>query len=109
ATAGTFRFSNASAWASNLLDIELVKDLRGMVDAIGGTVNSEAADIAARLQAITADGKITATEIVGLIQQAQVSGLVIIQTVLNQIRDVVNGNVVTPINNIVPTSSPGLA
>ncbi|EIV43932.1 hypothetical protein MA3A0930R_5467, partial [Mycobacteroides abscessus 3A-0930-R] len=101
ATAGTFRFSNASAWASNLLDIELVKDLRGMVDAIGGTVNSEAADIAARLQAITADGKITATEIVGLIQQAQVSGLVIIQTVLNQIRDVVNGNVVTPINNIV--------
>ncbi|NOR97296.1 hypothetical protein [Mycobacteroides abscessus] len=101
ATAGTFRFSNASAWASNLLDLRLVKDLREMVDAVGGAVNSGVHDIEERLQAITADGKITATEIVGLIQQAQVSGLVIIQTVLNQIRDVVNGNVVTPINNIV--------
>ncbi|SIH93652.1 Bacteriophage protein [Mycobacteroides abscessus subsp. abscessus] len=101
ATAGTFRFSNASAWASNLLDIELVKDLRGMVDAVGGTVNSEAADIAARLQAITADGKITASEIVGLIQQAQVSGLAIMQTVINQILDILNGNIVTPINSLV--------
>ncbi|WP_194786933.1 autotransporter outer membrane beta-barrel domain-containing protein [Mycobacteroides abscessus] len=101
ATAGTFRFSNASAWASNLLDLGLVKDLREMVDAIGGVVNSEAANIEARLQAITADGKITASEIQGLIQQAQVSGLVIIQTVLNQIRDVINGLVVTPVNSIV--------
>lgn len=101
ATAGTFRFSNASAWASNLLDLNLVKDLRQMVDAIGGVVNSEAANIEARLQAITADGKITASEIQGLIQQAQVSGLVIIQTVLNQIRDVINGLVVTPVNSIV--------
>ncbi|ORA55168.1 hypothetical protein [Mycobacteroides franklinii] len=101
ATAGTFRFSNASAWASNLLDLSLVKDLREMVDAIGGAVNSEVANITARLQAITADGKITASEIQGLIQQAQVSGLVIIQTVLNQIKDVINGLVVTPINGIV--------
>lgn len=101
ATAGTFRFSNASAWASNLLDLGLVKDLRGMVDAVGGTVNSEAADIAARLQAITADGKITASEIVGLIQQAQVSGLAIMQTVINQILDILNGNIVTPINSLV--------
>ncbi|WP_394334194.1 glycine-rich domain-containing protein [Mycobacteroides abscessus] len=67
ATAGTFRFSNASAWASNLLDLGLVKDLREMVDAIGGVVNSEAANIEARLQAITADGKITASEILGLL------------------------------------------
>lgn len=101
ATAGTFRFSNASAWASNLLDLGLVKDLREMVDAIGGVLNSEAANIEARLQAITADGKITASEIEGLIQQAQVSGLVIIQTVLNQIRDVINGLIVTPVNSIV--------
>lgn len=101
ATAGTFRFSNASSWASNLLDLGLVKDLREMVDAIGGVVNSEAANIEARLQAITADGKITASEIEGLIQQAQVSGLVIIQTVLNQIRDVINGLIVTPVNSIV--------
>lgn len=101
ATAGTFRFSNASAWASNLLDLGLVKDLREMVDAIGGSVNSEVATIEARLQAITADGKITASEIEGLIQQAQVSGLVVIQTVLNQIKDVINGLVVTPINGIV--------
>ena len=101
ATAGTFRFSNASSWASNLLDLGLVKDLREMVDAIGGVVNSEAANIEARLQAITADGKITASEIQGLIQQAQVSGLVIIQTVLNQIRDVINGLIVTPVNSIV--------
>lgn len=101
ATAGTFRFSNASAWASNLLDLGLVKDLREMVDAIGGVVNSEAANIEDRLQAITADGKITASEIEGLIQQAQVSGLVIIQTVLNQIRDVINGLIVTPVNSIV--------
>ncbi|CPX21232.1 Uncharacterised protein [Mycobacteroides abscessus] len=72
-----------------------------MVDAIGGTVNSEVADITARLQAITADGKITVTEFEGLIQQAQVAGLVIIQTVLNQIRDVINGLVVTPVNSIV--------
>lgn len=67
ATAGTFRFSNASAWASNLLDLGLVKDLREMVDAIGGVVNSEAANIEDRLQAITADGKITAEEIIGLL------------------------------------------
>ena len=101
ATAGTFRFSNASAWASNLLDIDLVEDLRGMVDAIGGTVNSAVADIQERLQAITADGKITASEIVGLIQQAQVSGLAIMQTVINQILDILNGNIVTPINSLV--------
>lgn len=101
ATAGTFRFSNASAWASNLLDLGLVKDLREMVDAIGGVVNSEAANIGARLQAITADGKITASEIVGLIQQAQVSGLAIMQTVINQILDILNGNIVTPINSLV--------
>ncbi|WP_255802190.1 hypothetical protein [Mycobacteroides abscessus] len=101
ATAGTFRFSNASAWASNLLDLGLVKDLREMVDAIGGTVNSEAANIEDRLKAITADGKITASEIVGLIQQAQVSGLAIMQTVINQILDILNGNIVTPINSLV--------
>ncbi|WP_255801156.1 hypothetical protein [Mycobacteroides abscessus] len=101
ATAGTFRFSNASAWASNLLDIDLVEDLRGMVDAIGGTVNSAVADIQERLQAITADGKITGSEIVGLIQQAQVSGLAIMQTVINQILDILNGNIVTPINSLV--------
>lgn len=101
ATAGTFRFSNASAWASNLLDLGLVKDLREMVDAIGGVVNSEAANIEARLQAITADGKITASEIEGLIQQAQVSGLAIIQTIINQILDILNGNIVTPINSLV--------
>lgn len=101
ATAGTFRFSNASAWASNLLDLGLVKDLREMVDAIGGSVNSEVATIEARLQAITADGKITASEIVGLIQQAQVSGLAIMQTVINQILDILNGNIVTPINSLV--------
>lgn len=101
ATAGTFRFSNASAWASNLLDLGLVKDLREMVDAIGGVVNSEAANIEDRLKAITADGKITASEIVGLIQQAQVSGLAIMQTVINQILDILNGNIVTPINSLV--------
>lgn len=101
ATAGTFRFSNASSWASNLLDLGLVKDLREMVDAIGGVVNSEAANIQARLQAITADGKITASEIQGLIQQAQVSGLAIIQTIINQILDILNGNIVTPINSLV--------
>ncbi|MFV8236320.1 hypothetical protein [Mycobacteroides chelonae] len=101
ATAGTFRFSNASAWASNLLDLGLVKDLREMVDAIGGVLNSEAANIEARLQAITADGKITASEIEGLIQQAQVSGLTIMQTVINQILDILNGNIVTPINSLV--------
>ncbi|CPR84656.1 MULTISPECIES: hypothetical protein [Mycobacteroides] len=101
ATAGTFWFSNASAWASNLLDLGLVKDLREMVDAIGGSVNSEVATIEARLQAITADGKITASEIVGLIQQAQVSGLAIMQTVINQILDILNGNIVTPINSLV--------
>ncbi|MBE5489627.1 hypothetical protein E3G71_002144 [Mycobacteroides abscessus] len=101
ATAGTFRFSNASAWASNLLDLGLVKDLREMVDAIGGVVNSEAANIEARLQAITADGKITVSELEGLIQQAQVSGLTIMQTVINQILDILNGNIVTPINSLV--------
>lgn len=72
-----------------------------MVDAIGGTVNSAVADIQERLQAITADGKITASEIVGLIQQAQVSGLAIMQTVINQILDILNGNIVTPINSLV--------
>lgn len=101
ATAGTFRFSNASAWASNLLDLGLVKDLREMVDAVGGVANSEAANIQARLQAIAADGKITVSELEGLIQQAQVSGLTIMQTVINQILDILNGNIVTPINSLV--------
>lgn len=101
ATAGTFRFSNASVWASNLLDLNLVKDLREMVDAVGGAVNSGIHDIETRLQAITAGGKVLVTQFEGLIQQAQVSGLVIIQTVLNQIRDVINGLVVTPVNSIV--------
>lgn len=101
ATAGTFRFSNASSWGSNLLNLRLVKDLRELVDAIGGEVNSGVADIQARLQAITADGKITASEIVGLIQQAQVSGVAIMQTVINQILDILNGNIVTPINSLV--------
>ncbi|MFV8181870.1 hypothetical protein ACNQQN_24915 [Mycobacteroides chelonae] len=39
-------------------------------------------------------------EIVGLIQQV-VSGLAIIQTVINQILDILNGNIVTPINSLV--------
>ncbi len=101
ATAGNVWFSNARPWASNLLDLELVTDLREMVDAIGGSVNSEVANIEARLQAITSDGKITASELVGLIQQAQVSGLAIMQTVINQILDILNGNIVTPINSLV--------
>lgn len=101
ATAGTFWFSNASAWASNLLDLRLVKDLREMVDAVGGAVNSGVHDIEERLRAITADGKITVTEFEGLIQQAQVSGLAIMQTVINQILDILNGNIVTPINSLV--------
>ncbi|SLC02141.1 hypothetical protein [Mycobacteroides abscessus] len=101
ATAGTFRYSNAASWASNLLDLGAIKDLREMVDAVGGAVNSGVHDIEERLQAITADGKITATEIVGLIQQAQVSGLAIMQTIINQILDILNGNIVTPINSLV--------
>ncbi|SLC65620.1 Uncharacterised protein [Mycobacteroides abscessus subsp. massiliense] len=36
-----------------------------------------------------------------MIQQAQVSGLAIMQTVINQILDILNGNIVTPINSLV--------
>lgn len=80
ATAGTFRFSNALAWASNLLDLSLVKDLREMVDALGGAVNSGVSEIEARLQAIGADGKIDAADLenladIGEIAVSKITGL----------------------------------
>lgn len=66
ATAGNVWISNVRPWASNLLDLELVDGLRGVVDAIGGAIGSGVAEIEDRLRAIGADGKIDAADLENL-------------------------------------------
>lgn len=99
ASGGPVHFSNVASVMSNLGPV--LGKFRSFFDAIGGQANSGIVQFEQRFAAITADGKITASEIVGLIQQAQVSGLAIMQTVINQILDILNGNIVTPINSLV--------
>ncbi|MBE5500474.1 hypothetical protein [Mycobacteroides abscessus] len=99
ASGGPVHFSNVASVMSNLGPV--LGKFRSFFDAIGGQANSGIVQFEQRFAAITADGKITASEIEGLIQQAQVSGLAIIQTIINQILDILNGNLVTPINSLV--------
>ncbi|MDM2398175.1 hypothetical protein PP613_03975 [Mycobacteroides abscessus] len=65
ATAGRIHFSNVTSVMSNLGP--LLGKFRSIFDTLGGKANSDIADFEQRFAAITADGKITAEEIIGLL------------------------------------------
>lgn len=65
ATAGTVHYSNVTTVMSNLGPV--LGAFRSFFDAIGGEVNSGISQFEQRFAAITADGKITASEILGLL------------------------------------------
>lgn len=65
ATAGRVHFSNVTSVMSNLGP--LLGKWRSFFDTIGGQTNSGIAEFEQRFAAITADGKITAEEIIGLL------------------------------------------
>ncbi|MGC7272814.1 hypothetical protein RA983_20985, partial [Mycobacteroides abscessus subsp. abscessus] len=65
ATAGRIHFSNVTSVMSNLGP--LLGKWRSFFDTLGGKANSDIADFEQRFAAITADGKITAEEIIGLL------------------------------------------
>ncbi|WP_457149588.1 hypothetical protein [Mycobacteroides abscessus] len=128
ATAGVIRFSNARSWMTNLAGQDLIKDLpadladlaAGIADTVvqlasklaqgdfegflaalmnGGATSNSA--IRNKFQFLDAAGKFDATKLLGLIAQAQVDGLATIQTIINQILDILNGIIVTPVNSLV--------
>ncbi|MFD6197181.1 hypothetical protein ACFWE3_10805 [Mycobacteriaceae bacterium NPDC060252] len=104
ATAGVVRFSNVTSVMSNLGP--LLGKFRSFFDAIGGQSNSDIAQFEQRFAAITADGKITASEILGLLGLGNIPTLPQIKiedlsTTFNQLEDIYDGVVVTPINAFV--------
>ncbi|MGC7323182.1 hypothetical protein RBA16_27180, partial [Mycobacteroides abscessus subsp. massiliense] len=73
---------------------------RSFFDAIGGQANSGIVQFEQRFAAITADGKITASELLGLIGLGNIPTLPQVkiqdlQTTFNQLGDIYNGLVVT--------------
>lgn len=103
-TAGVVRFSNVTSVMSNLGP--LLGKFRSFFDTIGGQANSDIAQFEQRFAAITADGKITASEILGLLGLGNIPTLPQVkiqdlQTTFNQLGDIYNGLVVTPINGFV--------
>ncbi|CPX18733.1 bacteriophage membrane protein [Mycobacteroides abscessus] len=136
ATAGTVWFDDADTWKTGKLPQDYVQDLvtqleqfgtdignaleelahkvgldrfKEFFDTVAGQVNAEIGDIQNRLAAITADGKIDAAEILGLLglgnipllPQTKVTDLPDLNAQLNQIRDIFAGLVVTPINSTI--------
>lgn len=107
ATAGRVHFSNVTSVMSNLGPV--LGKFRSFFDAIGGQANSDIDQFEQRFAAITADGKITASEIWGLLglgniptlPQTKVTDLPDLNAQLNQIRDIFAGLVVTPINSTI--------
>lgn len=107
ATAGRVHFSNVTSVMSNLGPV--LGKFRSFFDTIGGQANSDIAQFEQRFAAITADGKITASEIWGLLglgniptlPQTKVTDLPDLNAQLNQIRDIFAGLVVTPINSTI--------
>lgn len=135
-TAGTVWFDDADTWKTGKLPQDYVQDLvtqleqfgtdignaleelahkvgldrfKEFFDTVAGQVNAEIGDIQNRLAAITADGKIDAAEILGLLglgnipllPQTKVTDLPDLNAQLNQIRDIFGGLVVTPINSTI--------
>lgn len=135
-TAGTVWFDDADTWKTGKLPQDYVQDLvtqleqfgtdignaleelahkvgldrfKEFFDTVAGQVNAEIGDIQNRLAAITADGKIDAAEILGLLglgnipllPQTKVTDLPDLNAQLNQIRDIFAGLVVTPINSTI--------
>lgn len=136
ATAGTVWFDDADTWKTGKLPQDYVQDLvtqleqfgtdignaleelahkvgldrfKELFDTVAGQVNAEIGDVQNRLAAITADGKIDAAEILGLLglgnipllPQTKVTDLPDLNAQLNQIRDIFAGLVVTPINSTI--------
>ncbi|SKM40070.1 bacteriophage membrane protein [Mycobacteroides abscessus subsp. massiliense] len=136
ATAGLVWFDDANAIKVGKLPLDYVQDLVGQLqqftddigeafnqlaekvgldrfkeffDTVGGKINAEISDITGRLQAIGADGKIDAAEVLGLLglgnipllPQNKVTDLPDLNAQLNQIRDIFAGLVVTPINSTI--------
>ncbi|KPG13823.1 hypothetical protein [Mycobacteroides immunogenum] len=104
ASGGPVHFSNVTSAMSNLGPV--LGKFRAFFDAIGGQANSGIAEFEQRFAAITADGKITASEILGLIGLGNIPTLPQIkvedlQTTFNQLGDIYDGLVVTPINGFV--------
>lgn len=135
-TAGTVWFDDADTWKTGKLPQDYVQDLvtqleqfgtdignaleelahkvgldrfKEFFDTVAGQVNAEIGDVQNRLTAITADGKIDAAEILGLLglgnipllPQTKVTDLPDLNAQLNQIRDIFAGLVVTPINSTI--------
>lgn len=104
ATGGRVHFSNVTSAMSNLGPV--LGKFRSFFDTIGGQANSDIAQFEQRFAAITADGKITASELLGLIGLGNIPTLPQVkiqdlQTTFNQLGDIYNGLVVTPINGFV--------
>ncbi|WP_236743262.1 hypothetical protein [Mycobacteroides franklinii] len=104
ASGGPVHFSNVASAMSNLGPV--LGKFRSFFDAIGGQANSDLAQFEQRFAAITADGKITASEILGLIGLGNIPTLPQfkiqdLETTFNQLSDIYNGLVVTPINGFV--------
>ncbi|RIS37052.1 hypothetical protein D2E60_24125 [Mycobacteroides abscessus] len=104
ATSGRVHFSNVTSAMSNLGPV--LGKFRSFFDTIGGQANSDIAQFEQRFAAITADGKITASEILGLLGLGNIPTLPQVkiqdlQTTFNQLGDIYNGLVVTPINGFV--------
>ncbi|PVA66220.1 hypothetical protein DDJ87_08845 [Mycobacteroides abscessus] len=104
ATGGRVHFSNVTSAMSNLGPV--LGKFRSFFDAIGGQANSDIAQFEQRFAAITADGKITASEILGLLGLGNIPTLPQfkvqdLQTTFNQLGDIYNGLIVTPINGFV--------
>lgn len=104
ATGGRVHFSNVTSAMSNLGPV--LGKFRSFFDTIGGQANSDIAQFEQRFAAITADGKITASEILGLLGLGNIPTLPQVkiqdlQTTFNQLGDIYNGLVVTPINGFV--------
>ncbi|ANN98208.1 hypothetical protein [Mycobacteroides abscessus] len=104
ATGGRVHFSNVTSAMSNLGPV--LGKFRSFFDTIGGQANSDIAQFEQRFAAITADGKIDASEILGLLGLGNIPTLPQfkvqdLQTTFNQLGDIYNGLVVTPINGFV--------
>jgi len=130
ATGGLLWFDDASAIKVGKLPLDYVQDLVGQLqqftddigdafaqlaekvgldrfteffDSVGGKINAEIGDITSRLQAITADGKVDASEIFGflglgnipLLPQNKVTDLPDINSWLDQLRHILSGSAIT--------------
>ncbi|CPR79123.1 hypothetical protein [Mycobacteroides abscessus] len=133
ATAGNVWMSNVMPWASNLLDLSLVRGLqaaldtftsriKSLFDTIGGAIGADVAEIEARLAAIGADGKIDAAELANIVNipaiaVGKISGLVeqlagyalksAVQTFMDTVGGTVGASMTDIFNRLSKLSSTG--